>query len=239
MACDTPIQPISDWLNYAYQLSGSQTNGTLSAYQIKMGLLAFNMILKSFGNSPLYIPYQSTMEIVSTGAQEYVIGLKGDREKQITVQNNVPMDISYLSYNIGGATYVCDYMTPQAYESIGIKGSTGLANKYSFEVRDKYTLLHLYPVLQAGAVMKLMCKKRFSDVSFYTSQDQIDGKYELFMVYRVAAELQALGLGGKSNSAYAKNYAMYTDIALDSNDDNYALDRGTKPSSSGAPFSPN
>lgn len=237
MSCSTPINPMLELINDAFELAGVATNGTLSAVQSKKGIRGLNMILDSMGNAPMYIPYQFNMEIVATGAIEYIIGTAGDETHPLTIETNVPLDINTLTYNIGGATYVCRYMTPQAFDSIGIKNTQGLAQRYTFELRDTYTILRLYPVLQAGAVMNLTGKKRLNHVEYFTSADQLPQKLQMFFLYMLSSHLLALGFG-KKNDRFDENFNLYTDIALDSNDDNFAMDEGTKPSSTGYSYRP-
>lgn len=231
MTCTTPINPMSELISDAYILAGSPQNGPITGPLSIRAIRALNAILDSWNGKPLYIPYQASIDIVSDGSLAYIIGLEGDDHNDVNVPANPFEQIKSLTYNVGSASYRCTFMAPPAFNQILIKGTAGLPQFWTYEIRDKYTILRLYPEAQNGIIIKPVGKQRLSNVEFFSSSSQIPAKYRRFLTYALAAELSAYG-SGRPNDQFQKNWPDVKRIPLSSNNDDLTMDNaGTKPSS--------
>ncbi len=229
MACTIP-DPIITFIRQAYLYAGDRDNATLSAQQVTDGITTLNMVLSQWAGSPLLIFYESVYEFITVDTQlDFAIGTIGDENFPVLTQNANPFsDISFINVVLGNITYTPQYITPQAFAAITVKSVSGLPSVYTFENRDTYTLLRIYPQVQTGSLIQIHGKQTLTNVNLYSSVSDLYGPDQLFLQYEVANHLANMGYGNR-NQNFDETRQELRNTKVGSARLHTSLDYGTKP----------
>jgi hypothetical protein len=170
-------------LNAARIAGGRSDNQPLTGEQTNTALFLLNNTLAEWGENGIYVFFVSNYEFPSVADKlDYTIG-----NSTAFDLNTNPFNVIYsLTFNQGDITYTCKYITPKRFNSIVLKSITTFSYVFTFEVKNDFTLLRMFPRTQGGTVVKLVGKQRFTNFNLFDDLSNFPRYANNAMMYYLA-----------------------------------------------------